>query len=161
MLAFFVKLLLVMVLGCIAYQDIKERNVYALLFLLFAILGSILHYQNTMPEVFLMTIALNLGFTSILLLMIYLYSKLKLKLSLKDTLGLGDILFFIALALSFATTTFIITFVFALMFSLLIHLVIKSKTPNKTVPLAGYMSLFYMAVFVGYWLGIINAIYLF
>ena len=148
-----------MVLGCIAYQDIKDRKVYAILFILFAILGSCLHYENTMPEVFLMIIALNLGFTLILILMIYLYSKVKLNLNLKDTLGLGDILFFLALAVSFATTTFIITFVFALIFSLLIHLVIKSNAPNKTVPLAGYMSLFYMVVFVGYWLGMINAIY--
>jgi hypothetical protein len=91
--------------------------------------------------------------------MVYLYSKIKLQLNLKETIGLGDILFFIAIALSFATITFIITFVFALMFSLLLHLVIKPNLQNKTVPLAGYMSLFYIVVFVGSWLGIINNVY--
>lgn len=155
-----VKVLMVIVLGGIAYQDIKDKSVYAILFLLFAILGAYLHYQNTMPEVFLITIVMNLGFTLILILMVYLYSKIKLHLNFKETIGLGDIVFFIAIALSFATITLIITFVFALIFSLLLHMVKKSNQQNKTVPLAGYMSLFYIAVFVGYWLGIINNVYL-
>ena len=148
-----------MMLSWIAYQDIKDRNVYAILFFIFAVLGGYLYYQNTMPEVFFITILMNLGFTLILIIMIYMYSKIKLNLNLKETLGLGDILFFIGLALSFATITFIVTFVFALMFSLLLHLVIKSNNHNKTVPLAGYMSLFYIAVFVGSWLEIINNVY--
>lgn len=148
-----------MVLGCMAYQDIKDRKVFALLFLFFAVFGSSLHYQNTMPEVFFLTVAINLGFTAILLLMIYLYSKIKLKINITEALGLGDILFFIALALSFATITFITTFVFALVFSLLMHLFLKSKEHKITVPLAGYMSLFYIALFLGSWLGIIDNIY--
>uniref|UniRef100_UPI00404A3AF3 hypothetical protein n=1 Tax=Gelidibacter sp. TaxID=2018083 RepID=UPI00404A3AF3 len=160
MMTLVVKVLMVIVLGGIAYQDIKDKSVYAILFLLFAILGAYLHYQNTMPEVFLITIVMNLGFTLILILMVYLYSKIKLHLNFKETIGLGDIVFFIAIALSFATITLIITFVFALIFSLLLHMVKKSNQQNKTVPLAGYMSLFYIAVFVGYWLGIINNVYL-
>lgn len=150
-----------MALGGMAYQDIKDRKVFALLFLFFAVLGCSLHYQNTMPEVFLLTIAINLGFTAILLIIIYLYSKIKLNRKFSETLGLGDILFFIALALSFATITFITTFVFALVFSLLMHLFLKSKVYKNTVPLAGYMSLFYILVFMGYWLEIINNIYQF
>ncbi|WP_379852787.1 hypothetical protein [Flavobacterium zhouii] len=67
---------------------------------------------------------------------------------LKEVFGLGDVLFFIFMAFSFSIISFFVLFVFALVFSLLLHSVLQHKQIVKTVPLAGYMSLFFGVVYV-------------
>ncbi|WP_299627653.1 hypothetical protein [uncultured Tenacibaculum sp.] len=65
-----------------------------------------------------------------------------MKQSLFSAIGLGDFLFFIALAVAFPLTTFLIIFITSLLFSLLLFLVIKKKLKEKTVPLAGFQAIF-------------------
>jgi len=95
----------------------------------------------------------------ILLLVVYIYSKFKLKTALKNTFGMGDILLFLGLAFSFSSISFVVLFVFALVFSLVLHLFLKKKSSYDTVPLAGYMSLFFMIAYATHWLGGIPHIY--
>ncbi len=143
----------------IFYQDLKERKVYWFFFPMVAILCGLLHYNSVLPELFFMSTVINLIFVSILLLMLLLYSKFKLKMKFSDTFGLGDVLLFIALSFAFASVSFLILFISALIFSLMLHYILKKSSKNKTVPLAGYMSLFFGMVYLGYWFGIINAVY--
>ena len=91
---------------------------------------------------------INLVFVAVLLLVCYAYSSIKLKKNLlKDVFGLGDVLFFIFIAFSFSIISFFILFVFSLLFSLLLHFTLKNNQTEQTVPLAGYMSLFFGVVY--------------
>lgn len=153
------KIILIGILGLIFYQDLKERQVYWFLFPLFGICSAILFYKSTLPELFYVSVGMNFIFISILLLVVFLYSKLKLKSNFKDAFGLGDVLLFIGLIFSFSTISFLIIFVFSLFFSLVIHLMIKQYSKHPSVPLAGYISLFFGLVYIAHWTGLTSSLY--
>ena len=153
------KTVMIAVLFSIFYQDLKERKVYWFLFPLVAVVSGLLFYNNTLRELFTRNVLINLAFTAFLLIVVYFYSKWKLKTSPKHVFGLGDTLLFICLAFSFASISIITLFVFSLIFSLVLHLILREKQKNKTVPLAGYMSLFFMLVYLSYWSGITTNLY--
>ena len=89
-----------------------------------------------------------------------LHTKFKLNVPLTQTIGIGDILLFVALTLSFSTVSFIVIFISALIFSLLLHLFRGGKTKLKTtVPLAGYMSFFFLMSYLFHWANLTNLVY--
>jgi hypothetical protein len=142
------KLLLVGVFFLVFGQDSKDRKVYWFLYPIIGVLVFVLQIIEISFYPALINGGFNLGFVSLLILVCFLYAKLKLKQPLlKEVFGLGDILFFVAIAFSFSIVSFLILFVFALLFSLLLHLILKHKQTEKTVPLAGYMSLFFGVVY--------------
>lgn len=140
-------------------QDLKAREVYWFLFPVIAVCCAFLHYGEVGRVVFLTNVIINSIFIGILLLVVYIYSKFKLKTTMKNTFGMGDTLLFLGLAFSFSSMSFLVLFVFALIFSLTLHLFLKKRSPHDTVPLAGYMSLFFMIAYVTHWLGGIPHIY--
>jgi hypothetical protein len=143
-----IKLLILVVMGLIFYQDQKDRMVYWFLYPIIGILGFSIQLNFVILEVLLINSFTNLIVIATLLSVLWVYSKLIRKQSLINIgLGLGDILFFVFLSFCFPIVTFIVLFVFSLLFSLLLHLLIKSKN-NATIPLAGYMSLFFAFVYV-------------
>jgi len=134
--------------GIICYQDIKKRTVYWFLFPMLAVLMGCLHYQFTVVLLFFTHILLNTLLISLILLILYLYTKIVSKKKfINHSFGLGDLLFFYAMAIGFPTLTFIVLFSCALLFSTLIFFSFKNNMTKKTVPLAGFMSLFLSAVF--------------
>lgn len=143
----------------IFYQDIKERNVYWFLFLLVASCAGYLYYISTFFELFWRTSLINLGIVGIIFLVLATYTKFKLKVSLKDVFGLGDALLFMGLCVAFPVAAFIIFFVFSLLFSLIVHFAFKQKIQEASVPLAGYMSLFFIGIYLLHWTGFIPNIY--
>ena len=155
-----IKIILIVSFLSIFFQDFKTRQVYWFLFPLVGFCCGYLHYVTTLKELFLLTILTNFILVSILLFIIVLYVKLKLKAAFKTTFGVGDILFFLAIVFSFPTISFSILFVFSLIFSLLLHFFFK-KSELETVPLAGYMSLFYATVYIMHWFGLVNNSYKF
>ena len=140
-------------------QDRKDREVYWFFFPIIALTSGVLLYNNMLPELFYITLIINLLFIIILISVVFFYSKFKLKTTITNTFGLGDGLLFFALAFTFSSVSFLILFVFGLLFSLLIHLVFKKKSKYTTVPLAGYLSLFFIIVYLSYWLDITPNIY--
>ena len=153
------KAILITSLGLIFYQDLKERQVFWFLFPTFALCSATVFYQNTLPELFYISIGMNFIFVTILLLIVFLYIKIKLKSSFKEAFGLGDVLMLLGLVFSFSTVSFLIIFVFSLLFSLVMHLVIKKYTRFQTVPLAGYISLFFVIAYMADWFGITLSLY--
>ena len=153
------KIILITGFALILFQDIKERQVYWFLFPLIAIVSGILFYSSTLPELFIINVVVNLVMVIFLLTVVYSYSRFKLKTSPKNVFGLGDALLFIGLAFSFASISYIVIFVFSLIFSLSIHLLLKQKGRESTIPLAGYMSLFFVLVYVSFWTGITSNLY--
>lgn len=142
----------------VAAQDLKDRKVYWFLFLAVTLLCGLLHYQNTLPGLFLTATAINLFFVLILVIAVFLYSRIKLKTEMKQVFGSGDLLLFLGLAFSFSSISFMALFSSALVFSLLVHLVLKKNNPG-TVPLAGYMSLFFVVAYLVHWLGFADMLY--
>lgn len=144
----FVKVMLLLSLTTVFIQDYKQRLVYFFLYPLIGILALFLHLKEANLQVMEMAFLTNLFFVLLLTGVCALYAKFKLRQKLHDVLGFGDMLFFIFISFSFSTISFITFFVFSLLFSLLLHIVFKGKNENKTVPLAGYMSLFFAVIYL-------------
>jgi hypothetical protein len=143
------KFSLIGVFAFIFYQDYKDRKVYWFLYPIVGVLVFVVQIMVVPICSIFVNTGFNLLFVSILLTVCYLYALLKLKKSLlKEVFGLGDVLFFIFIAFSFSIVSFFILFVFSLVFSLLLHIVFQDKQIEKTIPLAGYMSLFFGVVYV-------------
>ena len=141
------KVLIVMSCGFIAFQDFKERAVVWIAFPVVAILLMALHLYNSLWEVFLHFAAINCLLVMAIVGIAFLYTRLIAKRKFLNTsFGLGDLLFFFALALGFPTFTFVIIFVSSLLFSLLFVQLNPFSKVDQTIPLAGLMSLFLIAV---------------
>tara|TARA_R110000868_G_scaffold77344_5_gene221570 strand:- start:1567 stop:2055 length:489 start_codon:yes stop_codon:yes gene_type:complete len=153
------KLVLILMFAFIGFQDIKERQVYWFLIVSVCVLCGLLFYQNSLSELFLNAVIMNVVFVSTLILIIYMYSRLKLKSKFSEAIGLGDILLFFGLTLSFSTVSFIVVFISSFFFSLVLHLLVKRKSTFNTIPLAGYMSLFFSITYISYWFGFIDGLY--
>ena len=157
------KVLLLASLLIIFLQDLRDREVYAFLFPLLGISGSYLFFINSNFDYYLLSLGINIGMFAIILLLNYLFSRFIMKKHfLREALGLGDILFFIAFAVCFPTVAFINFFVFSILFTFALHFVSSraAKQKNEFVPLAGYMSLFLIAVYTVNWFGFYDSIYL-
>ncbi|MDD7886024.1 hypothetical protein [Flavivirga sp. 57AJ16] len=152
----FIKILLTVSLLFVFFQDFKERLVYWFLFPIIGLLCAWLFYNNTLPELFYNALKMNLAFILIFVLIISLYAKLKLKTSILKTVGLGDLLLFVAVSFICTTVSFIVLFISALIFSLVLHLALSKNKKVMTVPLAGYMSLFFLAIYLVQWSGYVN-----
>ncbi len=155
-----IKIILICSLGWIFYQDLKAREVYWFLFPVFGICSAILFYNETLPELFYVSVGMNFIFISLLLLVVFLYAKLKLKSSFGSAFGLGDVLLFMGLVFSFSTISFLVVFVFSLLFALILHLVLKQGSKLQSVPLAGYISLFFGIAYLSHWSGLISSLYI-
>jgi hypothetical protein len=141
----------IVVLLSIFFQDMNERKVYIWLFISAGILMGYLHILHTSKSEFLRNSALNFVVISLVYYILFLYAHLKLKENLSNVFGVGDLMFFLIMALSFPTTTFIILFTFSLIFSLVLFYLIKSKMQITYVPLAGFQSLFLVLILATNW----------
>ena len=142
------KIFLSIILLIIFYQDAKTRLVYLILYA-FAGGASILLFllNNSYPEFFL-SIVLNLSFLVILggCTTIYFLLRKKSIEFIKNSIGSGDLIFFLILTLSFPFMRFIYFFACSLLFSIVVHWIFEKK--ESIVPLAGYMSVFYVLILV-------------
>ncbi|WP_281336238.1 general secretion pathway protein [Flavobacterium eburneipallidum] len=142
------KFVLIVVFFLVFFQDYKDRKVYWFLYPIIGAMVFVLQIQSVSIYPAFINTSFNLVFISLLLFVSYLYAKYKLQQPLlKEVFGLGDLLFFVSIAFSFSIVSFLILFVFSLVFSLLLHFTIRYKQTEKTVPLAGYMSLFFATVY--------------
>lgn len=141
------KILILIILFIIFIQDLKFRLVYWFLYALFGILGFLILKQNQSLNMVLISSFINLIIIATVLLILFIYTKIIMNKNLLSTIGMGDILFFIALCFCFANFSFIVLFVFSLLFSLTISIFVKTKSEEKSIPLAGYMALFFIFIY--------------
>ena len=142
------KMLLISCFACIAVQDSKDRMVYWVLYLGAALLCAAIQIKVIGYEVTLVNSGINLGFITIIIFAGLLYARLKMRQPfLNAAMGAGDLLLFVGLCFSFNTIAFVVLFVFSLVFSLVVHQVAKDKK-HATVPLAGYISIFFAAIYL-------------
>lgn len=142
----YLKLILLIVFALVLYQDFKNRLVYWFLYPIIGILAFAIQLHNLPLSIALTNLGGNLIFVVLILAVSMIYARFR-KLDLKNTIGIGDILFFLFIAGTFSIVSFLVLFVFSLLFSLILHLVLSNKKEQSTVPLAGYMSLFFGVVY--------------
>ena len=126
------------------------------------------HYNAVGIYEFFTSIIINSILVGVLLLVLSVYVKtLRGVTKLSQVLGLGDVCMLLALGLGCATVAFIVLLVFGLLFSLLLHIVLQKnilgrvQQPNhSTVPLAGYLAVFFSAIFMLQWVGVYNPLYI-
>lgn len=133
-------------LATLFYQDIKERRISVWVLIVGLFLGGILHFIQQTQIVFVSSIVMNITFIALVFGVLCLYVKIILQNNIFQVFGMGDLLFFILLAVSLPLVSFLMVFIFSLLFSLLIFILVKRKLKNKTVPLAGLQSLFLILV---------------
>lgn len=153
-----IKLFLCTAFVAVAYEDIKHRSVHWFWFPLIGVCSAVLLYQNVSQTLFIESVLSNLVYISVLIGVIYVYATYKLKMKLSETFGLGDGMLFTAFIFSFPRMSFLVVFVFGLVFSLVVHIILK-KSKTETVPLAGYMSLFFALIYLAHWMGLYTSIY--
>lgn len=154
-----IKIILIVLLTLVFYQDRKDRQIHWFLLPLIAICMSLLHYKMVQPEQFFTSAILNTMFIITFIGLLFCCVKYILKYKWSKAIGLGDVLMFITLISSFATLSFLIIFICSLFFAMLMHLTLNRFQKQITIPLAGYMSLFFGLTYIGYWSGLINSVY--
>lgn len=142
------RVVIIIILGLIFWQDQKERMVYWFLYPLVGIIGFLIQINFLVQEMIVINSIINLILIITIITVLYIYSNFILKKKLiGESIGIGDILFFISLCFCFSIVSFLILFVFSLIFSLIFHF-FKRKDNLETVPLAGYMSIFFAAIYL-------------
>ncbi|MEM9001570.1 MAG: hypothetical protein AAGB24_15010 [Bacteroidota bacterium] len=144
---FVLQLLTILGFGLIAFQDFKERAVLWVLFPLVGLLLGVLHLKQVTLQYFIVSCAANLLLVSTLLFLLWGYTRyVRRQQFLNVGFGLGDVLFLYAFGLGFPTLTFILLLTCSIFFSLLCQFTLAPLQKSGTVPLAGLMGLFLMAV---------------
>lgn len=139
------QILLIASFGLIAFQDFKERAVVWFLFPIAAILLAAICLLHISWQQYAILVFTNGILVSCILLILFIYTKyIARKAFINVSFGMGDLLFFYALAIGFPTITFIVLFAGSIIFSAIAHTFAMKK--QNTVPLAGLMSIFLIGV---------------
>ena len=142
------KILILVLFLLIFWQDTKDRLVYWFLYPLVGGLAFFIQASYNGYFVILTNTAVNVLLIGLILGTAFVYSKIIMKRQfVNESIGIGDILLFIFLCCTFSPLPFIILLVFSLMFSLVVHVYLRNRSAHTTVPLAGYISLFFFAVY--------------
>jgi hypothetical protein len=142
----YLKLLLISVFAIVLYQDFKDRLVYWFLYPIIGVLAFVIQLYNVPTTIAFFNLGVNLLFITLILGISFLYTRFR-NLNFANAIGIGDILFFVFVSGTFSIVSFFVLFVFALLFSIILQQVLINKKKDQTVPLAGYMSLFFGMVY--------------
>lgn len=143
------KIIIILVFSLIFLEDYKDRMVRWFWYPIIGVLGFLIQKQYIETQLVFLNATINLCIITTVLLILWVYSKLILKKKLiNQSLGIGDVMFFVFIAFCFSVVSFLVLYVFSLIFSLALHIFFKNKdTKHQTIPLAGYMSLFFIFVY--------------
>jgi len=138
---------IIIILLCLAlmlFQDAKYRKIHVIFpVTIFAV--SIFMVKNKMVGYGIY----NVLFLAVTFVFLIIYISLKQRAFInpfKNYFGLGDLLFYISVTPLFLIHNYILFFIFSLLFSIVIHYLFIKLSDNKTIPLAGYASLFLIII---------------
>jgi hypothetical protein len=150
---FWLRLLVTLLLICIAYEDFKHRMVKLIYYLLLIVALLFIRFETIQSEDFFIHFGMNLAYLLLLLstslLTLYLFRR-KVSNPL-IYIGLGDLILLFTFCLWFDLLNFLIFNTISLILALLIHVVL-SRYPfyskHGTIPLAGIQCLCFFLVFI-------------
>lgn len=145
------KILIIVLLFIIAYQDFKHRAIWWFIIPLVCLIQIYVSIVEVGFSLFSEFAIINCIVVAFQLLALYLYLRFRYRLKtisglFHKYLGLGDVLFFFVLALAFSPVNFVLFLVLILVLSLIISAFVK--TVKQSVPLAGILALGYLSVIV-------------
>lgn len=134
---------LILLLATAFVQDYKSRSIHLFVFIGIAVLSTAIF----LLEDILMwnVIGLNALFVIVVMMLLFLYTSVKEAQFVnifKQYFGLGDLLFFLVVTPLLSQRNFILFFITGLVLSGLVHWLLVSKKSGKTIPLAGYLSIY-------------------
>lgn len=148
MIEFALKVLLIASFILICLEDVKYRMVYALNYVFCGVTGFLLHVRMVGLLPALASSAVNVLFAAIVVTVAFAYSRLVMKKAFVNvSIGSGDLVFFGFLTLGLPTVTYITLFIFSLVFALILNFASELRKPQRDVPLAGYMAIFYAVIY--------------
>ncbi len=133
---------LLLCLLAVFFQDWKYRRIHVglpLAIFLFSLY--VIQHEN---KILFKIIVYNLVFFLLTLIILILYMSLKTKKFLnpfQNYFGLGDLLFYVAIAPLFLLQNYILFFIFSMIFAIGLQLGLKKIIRENTVPLAGFSAL--------------------
>ncbi|KIO75756.1 hypothetical protein TH53_18725 [Pedobacter lusitanus] len=144
---------ILIVLGIIAYQDFRYREVYWICFPLLAILFSIYKITTVGLSALLTDIIFTGGFLLLQFLILWLYFCIKYRKTVNLTngyLGWGDILFLLAICFYLSPVNYIVFYVVSLVVSIVYALFTRllSEKEELTIPLAGIQALIFALILI-------------
>lgn len=137
MISLFLCLLLVF------FQDWKFRRIHVILPLVIFLCSFYIICQGNISQ--FKNIAFNLVFLGLTLGILTTYMSLKNKQFLnpfQNYFGLGDLLFYAAIAPLFVIQNYILFFILSMIFAIGLQMGLKKIITEQTVPLAGFSALF-------------------
>jgi len=142
-----INIILLCTLSAVIFQDLKYRAIHVVLpiFLLVGAMARFFILEHPISEL-LFTIV----FLGLVMLGLFLYTAVKSKKisnPIDSTIGLGDIVFFVAIIPLFFSTTYILFFSTGMLFTIACHLLF-TKNKEAHVPLAGYLSIYLILLFI-------------
>lgn len=140
-----VEILLFIVLGIIVFQDMKFR---AISWVLIPALCVLLFVKSSLAfetENLLSNVIINCSFVIVQLVLLTIYISFKnskMTNIINTYLGIGDILFFIAISIAFSPLNYILFYVLSLTFTMFFFVAYKTvkKNASQEIPLAGSMA---------------------
>lgn len=148
------KIVLILLLFSVFYQDIKYRAVYWVLFPILLILQFFIAVTYYSLQLVLVNGMYNLIFIAIQFLLITVYFSLKNKKLINITtnyLGWGDIIFLLVISFSFSPLNYLLFYITSLCLILIISLMVSFKSKNQPfqIPLAGLQSAYLILFLLG------------
>lgn len=135
--------LLVIVLLLVFYQDYKRRTIHVILPILIFSINIVINYLFL--DISVIDVVYNIVFIAINIIGLVLYFSIKSKQlvnPIDSSIGIGDIVFLVAITPLFNLKSFVLFFILGLMFSLIVHFIYSVFKKTKNIPLAGYLSIF-------------------
>ncbi|WP_196896059.1 hypothetical protein [Aureivirga marina] len=142
-------LVIAIISAILIYQDLKFRAISAITIPILWIVS--LLYRSQILGWFYIDLIWSYCIFLVILLLLFFYvkwKKIESESGVFSGLGYGDILYFIAIIPLFYSRTFLLFLVSGLLFSLLIHSFLKRFQKNKSIPLAGYFSMYLLCLLI-------------
>ena len=133
--------------GLMVFQDIKYRHIHiGLPILVFA--ASVYVYRNSISIWEVLNTAFFILINFVAITMYFSIKNSKFQNPFKRYIGIGDLLFLIAVIPLFSFRNYVLFFISGMIVSLLLYVVFQNRSSQKTIPLAGYLSLYIILLMI-------------
>ena len=140
---------LLVCLLAVFFQDWKYRRIHVgLPLVIFLCSFYVIQYEN---KILFKIIIYNLVFFLLTLSILIIYMSLKTRKFLnpfQNYFGLGDLLFYVAIAPLFILQNYILFFILSMVFAIGLQMGLKKIIREKTVPLAGFSALLLLMLII-------------
>lgn len=138
-----------LVLGIIAWEDLRERSIHWWLLPVLAIAMIAPAWYGLSTAELYGQMGFNLAFLGLQLvgtLLLLMIKQGRWVNPVDRSIGTGDLLFFVVLAVGLSRANFVLFYMSALVLCIAAHLLLVRLFPNvqRTVPTAGYMAIYLM-----------------